>query len=152
MKRILLSVTLTFAAIALQGQNLYVQPTGGGEQVVFSIANNPRITFGTGTMNIEQMLFQLTNVQYLSFARTPPSTDVRPRADEQDPPFIAWINNDILHIAGLTIGKPYRIFTALGAMVFQGIVRSDVETLNVASLPRGVYIIHSEGQSLSISR
>jgi len=53
-----------------------------------------------------------------------------------------WIDNSILHISGLTAGKVWKLYNVSGALVKQGVVGSDVVTINL-NLP-GVYIIQSE--------
>ena len=68
MKKILLATMFAFATICLHAQNLYVQPITG-EQIVFAIVENPRITFGSGTMTIQQTTFQLNDIQNLSFVK-----------------------------------------------------------------------------------
>jgi hypothetical protein len=68
----------------------------------------------------------------------------------------AWVQDDILHIEGLTIGKTYRIYTISGMLVHQGIAKSDIETWNSTSNTGAarnastVYIIQSENKSVKI--
>ena len=52
------------------------------------------------------------------------------------------VQDGILHISGLTIGKPWRIYTTSGLLIYHAIADSDKATV---SLPvRGVYIITSD--------
>jgi hypothetical protein len=152
MKQLLFSILLIAFGLCLSAQHLYVLPIGG-EQVAFALEHKPKITFNNGTKTIQSTekneTFQLSNIQNLSFKFNQP-TNNRPNLNEQTNPLQAWITNDVLHIGGLTIGKPYRIYNLLGLVVYNGIATADVETRFIASLQNGIYIIHSENQSLKI--
>ena len=84
-------------------------------------------------------------------AETP--SNIRPDMDEQTSSIRTWIANDILHIEGLPIGKPYRIFNISGTMVYQGIATTDIVRVeNFQPLPSGTYIIQSEQGSVRFVR
>jgi hypothetical protein len=75
------------------------------------------------------------------------TTNLAPRTSHPEP-LRAWIQNNILHIEGLTIGQIYRIYTVSGTLVYQGIA---TENPMQTTLPhRGTYIIHSENKSIKI--
>ncbi|MDR0438264.1 MAG: hypothetical protein LBH22_08200 [Bacteroidales bacterium] len=59
-------------------------------------------------------------------------------------PLLVWTNNNMLHVSGLTIGKLWSVYNISGKLVYQGIAKSDVESV---SLPiHGMYIIQ-QGES-----
>ena len=61
----------------------------------------------------------------------------------------AWALNGVLHVSGLTQGKPWYIYNLYGQLIFIGIAVDDVETQCIASLPgRGIYIIQSGGKAI----
>jgi hypothetical protein len=63
-------------------------------------------------------------------------------------PLRTWIQNNILHIEGLTIGQTYRIYTVSGTLVYQGIATEN--PMQILLPRRGTYIIHSENKSTKI--
>ncbi|MCL2417117.1 MAG: InlB B-repeat-containing protein [Bacteroidales bacterium] len=67
-----------------------------------------------------------------------------------DTPLQVWVTNGILHIEGLTIGTPYRIYTLAGIPVHQGISTTDIVRVENRRTARGVYIIRSENHSVKI--
>jgi hypothetical protein len=152
MKKIPILPILVAIALNLQSQHLYVLPIGG-EQVAFAFEHKPKITFGNGTKTIQSTAktetYQLANVQNLSFKFNQP-TNVRDLDKHVGSPLRAWVANDVLYIAGLTIGKPYRIYSISGTLVHYGIAKSDVATWNGTRNAPTIYIIHSENQSLKI--
>ena len=63
-------------------------------------------------------------------------------------PLKAWVNNGILNVSGLTQGKVWKLYSASGALVKQGVADSDVVTVSLEL--SGVYIIQSEGNTLKL--
>ena len=64
-------------------------------------------------------------------------------------PLNAWIHDGTLHVSGLTPGKLWRLFSASGALVQQGIADSDVVEIPLKT--QGVYIIQSEDYTVKVS-
>jgi M6 family metalloprotease-like protein len=67
-------------------------------------------------------------------------------------PLRAWKYNDVLHIEGLTIGQPYRIYTVSGVLVCYGVATTDVVTASVSHTKpsQGAYIIQTEKKSVKV--
>jgi|GEM_PF-1962907 len=63
-------------------------------------------------------------------------------------PLRAWTQNGLLHISGLTFGEMLNIYSVTGTLVYQGLaVGSEIEiSLNM----RGVYVIHSGGNTIKV--
>jgi len=61
----------------------------------------------------------------------------------------AWTNGDILHITGIAEGKPWRVYTATGMLVHQGIAAGDLTTTTI-NIPSGVYIVWTEKETVKI--
>ena len=63
-------------------------------------------------------------------------------------PLKAWIRSGLLHISGLTVGKPLSVYNAAGALVYQSIAAS-VET-DISLNVQGVYIIHNGDNTVRV--
>jgi hypothetical protein len=65
-------------------------------------------------------------------------------------PLKAWVNSSgLLHIEGLTAGATLSIYTAAGALVYNGIAASTEADIPLAS--QGVYIVKSGDNTLKVS-
>jgi len=62
--------------------------------------------------------------------------------------FKAWAQNGTLHLNGLTIGKTWRVYTAAGVLVRQGIATGASATVHLNA--KGAYFAHSEKQTLKV--
>jgi len=62
--------------------------------------------------------------------------------------FRAWAQNGTLHLNGLTAGKAWKVYTASGALVWQGIANGANATMHLNA--KGVYFVHSEKQTLKV--
>jgi hypothetical protein len=66
-------------------------------------------------------------------------------------PLRAWTQNGILHVSGLTAGKPWSIYSISGTLIYRGVATDDVETLHAASLQtHGVYIMKYGSQTVKV--
>jgi hypothetical protein len=58
----------------------------------------------------------------------------------------AWTQNGILHVSGLTVGKPWSVYNISGVLVYHGLADSDEADV---SLPvRGMYIVTSGNRAV----
>ena len=64
----------------------------------------------------------------------------------------AYMRDGILHVSGLTAGKPWMIYTVSGMLIYRDIATDAKETRDntLLRLIRGIYIIQSEGKSVKI--
>jgi len=144
--------------VSLFGQNLYVQLIDG-EQVTFSIAEKPKVTFDNGAMTIQQKTFQLANVQNLSFVGKAPTNIV---AMSDDNKFFVFPNpvEDQLHIvfpsnvSDLFKNNTIELFDMLGRRVYaKGIStmpNGSTITINMSPFQKGSYILRIGNHSLQI--
>jgi len=153
MKKKLLTTMLAFAMICLQAQTLYVQPIGG-EQVAFSIIENPKITFGNGTMTIQGTTFQLADVQNLSFATNAATKLVAVNFDDNFLVFPNPVSDELSLIVKNPQGMNFRIFDLNGRLLKIGNLNSTVTTINVQGFRKGTYLLNLEqnGQSMQSFR
>ncbi|MCL2682374.1 MAG: T9SS type A sorting domain-containing protein [Bacteroidales bacterium] len=137
------STLILFFAIGLclSAQNLYVHPIGG-EHVVFSLADKPKITFGEGTKTIDQITFQLSDIQKLSF-RLNPDANIATSFYDKIHLYPNPVENELyLNIQGLTQGLSYRIFNMNGKLQTTGKIHSETTTINMQNFRTGVYVLH----------
>jgi len=156
MKKLLFLTALALATICLQARNIYVQPING-EQLAFSIAENPRITFGNGAMSIQGTTFQLSEIQNLSFVANATTSIV---LGGQTPPLHVFPNPvaDKLHIVhDWQSGDIVKLFDMNGRRVFSqpvgaGFARPDGDTftIDMSQFPNGTYILRIGNHTLQI--
>jgi len=60
-----------------------------------------------------------------------------------------WTNGNQLHVTGIAEGKPWRVYTATGMLVHQGIASDGITTATL-SIPSGVYIVWTEEGTIKI--
>ncbi|MCL1934197.1 MAG: endo-1,4-beta-xylanase [Candidatus Azobacteroides sp.] len=61
----------------------------------------------------------------------------------------AWIDGTGLHITGIAEGKPWRVYTATGILVHQGIAASGITTAEL-NMPQGMYIVWTEQGTVKV--
>ena len=143
MKKILVLLLLLAIGLSVTAQNLYVQPIGGGEQIAFSLANKPEITFNNRTMNIDQTSFQLSNVQNLSFIKNESSTNIAMNLEsDQIRLFPNPVKNELTLIVQIpTQGLSYRIFDMAGRQLRTENIISETTTINAQNFQVGTYVL-----------
>jgi hypothetical protein len=155
-KIIILAVLVLCLNTMMSAQNLYVQPLGGGEQVSFTLAHKPKITFGTGTKKIESssanQTFQLSEIQNLSFTFNQSTNIVTQNLEDNK---IQLYPNPVkdeltLVIQNFIQGTNYRIFDVSGRLLKNDQIRSETTQINMQNFRAGVYVLHidSNGQSI----
>jgi len=142
MKKTLFSFLLFLAVgVCLSARNLYLLPIEG-DKVVFSIVENPRITFGNGTMTIHGTTFELAEVQTLSFVRNPATNLVAVNPHDKIVVFPNPVRDQLSIIVDDPQGMTYRIFDLNGRLLKAGNLNSTVTTINVQGLRIGTYVLH----------
>ena len=144
MNKILISIIFLFTAMCLQAQNLYVQPVGVGEQIPFALADEPKITFGDGTITVDRTTFQLADIQNLSFVRNPNQTNVTTlNFDGKIFLYPNPVQNELqLSIQIPAEGLTYRIFDINGRLMKTEKINSATTTINVQDFRSGIYILN----------
>ena len=63
----------------------------------------------------------------------------------------AWVENGMLHVSGLTAGKPWSVYNLAGMLIYRDLAANAVETVHAPSLQNHcIYIIQSEGKGLRV--
>jgi len=159
MKKYLILIPLLYVGLSLSGQSLYIQPING-QQIAFSIAENPRITFGNGTKTINETTFQLSGVQNLSFVRRTPTSIIAVGSDNKFFVFPNPVTNELHIVHNWQSGDVVELFDMIGRHVFSQRVavetqciaslQSDTFTIDMTSFPNGNYILRVGNQTVQI--
>jgi len=152
-KAILFGVVLCLSTVlSAQQATLYVQPVSG-DQVPFSLADKPKLTFGVGTISVQTQnasaqQFQLNNIRNLSFTPDGSSTGIAMDFEANASAFLLYPNpvadELTLHVQIPTQGLTYRIFDLTGRLQKTEPVRSETTLINVQSLRAGIYFFTLE--------
>jgi hypothetical protein len=65
----------------------------------------------------------------------------------------AWTQNGTLHVAGLTPGASWKVYTMTGVLIYQSTATDAIETLNPTSLSlpaRSLYIVTDSKTTLKV--
>ena len=79
----------------------------------------------------------------ITYTLTTTANDAPPSA-----PLKAWIQNDLLHIEGLTPGNLWSVYNISGALVHTG--KATAATERIRLTVRGIYIVTSAGKSVKV--
>jgi hypothetical protein len=60
----------------------------------------------------------------------------------------AWMQNDRLHVSGLTAGKPWHVYNFSGSLIYQDMAGDEEE--NIALSVRGLYVVVSGSQTVKV--
>jgi hypothetical protein len=142
MKNILFTVLFLFVGFCIKGQHLYVQTKSNSEQTAFAIAQKPKITFGNGTLTIQQTPFQLNNVQNLSFVKNQ-TTNVRDLETENSLQIYPNPVNYELTITNYDFqqGDLVELFDINGRRVYSTRANGNEKTIDMSIFQSGNYIL-----------
>lgn len=148
MKKTLILIPLLCIGFCLSAQNLYVLSVNG-DQDTFSLAERPAITFDNRAMVIQGEIFQLNEIQILSFVpnATPPSSSIETvLANEQIAVFPNPVT-DQLHIViprearNLLANSVARLLDINGRKLIEQPLSQET-TINMQNFRSGIYILH----------
>jgi hypothetical protein len=147
MKKFLICAVLFAVGLSLQAQNLYVQLVDA-EQLAFPLADKPTITFGSGTMTVNETAFQLSNVQNFSFTFNPDAPTSIEIPDLEGNRIIFFPNpvqdELTLIVEKETQGLNYRILDLNGRTVRTGQIQAQQTAINMQNLRTGTYVFNVE--------
>jgi len=148
MKKAVLTKLFALLVICLSAQNLYVQSITG-EQTVFTIVENPKITFGNGTVIINETEFRLNNVQKLSFFNTATSI-VAINSVEKILVFPNPVSDELTLIVENPQGLNFRLFDMSGQQLLFDQIHSQTTTISMQNFRAGTYILHIDRNGQSV--
>ena len=94
----------------------------------------------TVTVDLENDVDATNNSKTITVIHLPDSVPENVNIYEINP-LRAWAQNDMLYIEGLNVGEPWRVYSIIGALVYQGVARNEIVSFKPKS--HGFYIIQS---------
>jgi hypothetical protein len=117
-----------------------------GSEADIRLTPDAGLTPGVYTLTLTVSADGLTPVSTdIAYTVTPVGTEEIPQAKGLK----AWQRNGMLHVSGLTAGKPWSIYNISGALVYHGAAGSD--EANVSLPVRGVYIVKSGNAAVKVA-
>ena len=148
-------------SVPLSAQSLYVQPIDGGEQVEFTFASKPEVTYSAekralviDTLNAETPdTIGIAKIQNLSFVKkiTQGTGIATTTVDESISVYPNPVKDElVLSLQRPVQGLTYRIFDLIGSELKSEPIRSEITLILMDSFHTGVYVLQIEknGQNL----
>lgn len=151
MKKTLSTLVCIFLlAVSAQAQNLYVSQTSG-EETALPLSTITKITFASGNMialtTSGEQTYALSAIKRLHF-----NDDVSvPSLLSTEPSFSYSPATHKLTLDG-TAGSVVNVYSISGQRVLQAVQTLSGLTIDLSTLPRGIYVIESEGKSSKFVR
>jgi len=149
MKKILIYAIFLAFGLSLQAQNLYVQVIGANEQIAFSLADKPTITFDETNKYIQmpngKQTFPRDTIQSMSF-RSNQEASIEVKLDEGK---ISIFPNPVKSELTITLdistqGLMYRIFDLSGRQAKVDRIYSAETRVQMQNFRAGTYILRIE--------
>ena len=141
---------ISFIAIAgtATAQHMVVETAGGNE--VFTLENLKQITFNGTTVNIEQSNGEKSSASMGDIKRIY-FDDMSSIADinAQDNNLVEYLSHDEIAINSQA-GSIVTIYNLTGAQLLTRRIDAQGETISIAGLPQGIYIIKAEERTTKI--
>ena len=148
MKKLLFIISLLAIAGTATAQHIVVETAGGNK--VFTLENLKQITFNGTTVNIEQTDGTTSSASMGSIERIYFS-DLSSIADmpAQSGILVEYISFDEIAINS-EAGSTVAIYSLTGAQLLSRRIDTQGETISIAALPQGIYIVKANGRTTKI--
>ena len=150
MKRFLIIAILFIAAIPSFAQRIVLEKNDSGKQAV-ALQNFRRITFNGSTVNIAQNDGTIIGTEMSDIAKI--YFDDYTRIGEVDfndgKDLISYISSDEIAV-NCNAGEEIAIYNVSGSMVQQKIQESDGGSISIANLPKGIYLLRANRQTVKL--
>ena len=150
MKRFLIIAILFIAAIPSFAQRIVLEKNDSGKQAV-ALQNFRRITFNGSTVNIAQNDGTIIGTEMSDIAKI--YFDDYTRIGEVDfnegKDLISYISSDEIAV-NCKAGEEIEIYNVSGSMVQQKIQESDGGSISIANLPKGIYLLRANRQTVKL--
>ena len=150
MKRFLIIAILFIAAIPSFAQRIVLEKNDNGKQAV-ALQNFRRITFNGSTVNIAQNDGTIIGTEMSDIAKI--YFDDYTRIGEVDfnegKDLISYISSDEIAV-NCKAGEEIAIYNVSGSMVQQKIQESDGGSISIANLPKGIYLLRANRQTVKL--
>ena len=148
MKKLLFIISLLAIAGTATAQHMVVETAGGNE--VFTLENLKQITFSGTTVNIEQTDGTTSSASMGSIERIYFS-DLSSIADmpAQSGNLVEYISFDEIAI-NCEAGSMVTVYSLTGAQLLTRRIDTQGETISIAALPQGIYIVKANERTAKI--
>ena len=148
MKKLLFIISFIAIAGTATAQHMVVETAGGNE--VFTLENLKQITFNGTTVNIEQSNGEKSSASMGDIKRIY-FDDMSSIADinAQDNNLVEYLSHDEIAINSQA-GSIVTIYNLTGAQLLTRRIDAQGETISIAGLPQGIYIIKAEERTTKI--
>ena len=148
MKKLLFIISFIAIAGTATAQHMVVETAGGNE--VFTLENLKQITFNGTTVNIEQSNGEKSSASMGDIKRIY-FDDMSSIADinAQDNNLVEYLSHDEIAINSQA-GSIVTIYNLTGAQLLTRRIDAQGETISIAGLPQGIYIVKAEERTTKI--
>ena len=148
MKKLLFIISFIAIAGTATAQHMVVETAGGNE--VFTLENLKQITFNGTTVNIEQSNGEkssasMGDIKRIYFDDMSSIADVNAQGNN----LVEYLSHDEIAINSQA-GSIVTLYNLTGAQLLTRRIDAQGETISIAGLPQGIYIIKAEERTTKI--
>ena len=148
MKKLLFIISLLAIAGTATAQHMVVETAGGNE--VFTLENLKQITFSGTTVNIEQTdgttsSASMGSIERIYFSDLSSIADINAQGGN----LVEYLSFDEIAINS-EAGSTVAIYSLTGAQLLSRRIDTQGETISIAALPQGIYIVKANGRTTKI--
>ena len=148
MKKLLFIISFIAIAGTATAQHMVVETAGGNE--VFTLENLKQITFNGTTVNIEQSNGEkssasMGDIKRIYFDDMSSIADVNAQGNN----LVEYLSHDEIAINSQA-GSIVTIYNLTGAQLLTRRIDAQGETISIAGLPQGIYIVKAEERTTKI--
>ena len=148
MKKLLFIISLLAIAGTATAQHMVVETAGGNE--VFTLENLKQITFSGTTVNIEQTdgttsSASMGSIERIYFSDLSSIADINAQSGN----LVEYISFDEIAINS-EAGSMVTVYSLTGAQLLTRRIDTQGETISIAALPQGIYIVKANGRTTKI--
>ena len=148
MKKLLFIISFIAIAGTATAQHMVVETAGGNE--VFTLENLKQITFNGTTVNIEQSNGEkssasMGDIKRIYFDDMSSIADVNAQGNN----LVEYLSHDEIAINSQA-GSIVTLYNLTGAQLLTRRIDAQGETISIAGLPQGIYIVKANGRTTKI--
>lgn len=149
MKKLLFIISFIAMATVATAQHMVVE-TAGHEDKVFTLENLKQITFSGTTVNIEQTdgttsSASMGSIERIYFSDLSSIADINAQGGN----LVEYLSFDEIAINS-EAGSTVAIYSLTGAQLLSRRIDTQGETISIAALPQGIYIVKANGRTTKI--
>ena len=148
MKKLLFIISLLAISGTATAQHMVVETAGGNE--VFTLDNLKQITFNGTTVNIEQSngaksSASMGDIKRIYFDDMSSIADINAQGGD----LVEYLSHDDIAINS-EAGSMVTVYSLTGAQLLSRRIDTQGETISIAALPQGIYIVKANGRTTKI--